>query len=147
LRCMMLSVEQRAGCQLLKNHIVSEDSNPYTAPKASLELQRDDCWREGNLFAVRRDSTCPMRCVKCNQVTEKKAPLKLYFWRHPIWYVSLVVHVCSYVLLEWAWLFLGSIIAVLLSELLLRKKFCLTQICARVTETSAGSSIQHFLLR
>lgn len=101
--------------------------NPYVPPQANFAKSNYDCWREGNLFVLRSGGLCPLRCVKCNAPITQRWHETTYYWRHPVWYLILLTHVLSYGLpappgVPIGWLIIGSMLVLLVAELVLRRK-------------------------
>ncbi len=71
--------------------------NPYSAPQSDLEdAGVEDCWREGKVFVMKRDSLFPRRCVKCNGDAQRPVRSRRIFWLHPGWYAVFPVNLLMY---------------------------------------------------
>ena len=70
------------------------DFNPYAAPLSDLVPELVDeganLWRDGALLIVRKESTFPDNCVKCNAPAEGWRLKRTLYWHHPAIYLLLV---------------------------------------------------------
>jgi len=67
--------------------------NPYASPLASLApevVAHDEIWRDGSLLVVRKGSSLPDRCVKCNAPADGLRLRTKLYWHHPELYFLLV---------------------------------------------------------
>jgi hypothetical protein len=80
---------------------MSEQHNPYAAPRAALEAvlaQGQSVWRAGKLLVCTRDAIFPNRCVKCNAPAEPPLVRYKLGWHSGWWYLLILVQVIVYVI-------------------------------------------------
>jgi hypothetical protein len=76
---------------------MSQASNPYAPPKASLEpTGNGNCWRDGKVLVMLADTPLPHRCIKCNAPAVTPVKKRKVYWHHPALYLLLLVNVIIY---------------------------------------------------
>jgi type II secretory pathway pseudopilin PulG len=65
---------------------------------ASKTVPGGNCWRQGKVLGLRRDSELPHRCLKCNEPAQEPVAVRSMTWHHPGWLLLIPIGILVYVI-------------------------------------------------